>query len=60
MPEFEDYFVESEASRKGYLWKYYDKHGRPQLTYNPNTVAFLHDVFGHEYTIISGFERDSA
>lgn len=59
MPEPEDYFVETEASREGYLWKYYDRHGKAKLTYNPDDVEFLHDVFGHEYTIISGFERDS-
>ncbi|AEH39488.1 hypothetical protein [Halopiger xanaduensis] len=52
----EDYFVESEASREGYLWKYYDRKGRPRLTYNPNTVEFLHETFGHKYTIVSDFE----
>ncbi|ADB63950.1 hypothetical protein Htur_5063 (plasmid) [Haloterrigena turkmenica DSM 5511] len=59
MAEFGDFFTETEASREGYLWKYYDDHGQPKLTYNPDTVAFRREVFGHEYTIISGFERDS-
>lgn len=57
--DFEGYFTETEPSREGYLWKYHDRHGRPRLTANPDTVAFRRDVFGHEYTIISGFGSDS-
>ena len=51
--DIEDYFVEIEASRGNYLWKYRDVHGNVQLTHNAGTVQFRKDVFGLDYTIVS-------
>lgn len=53
MSDVDDFFTETEASKGNYLWKYHDRHGRPKLTYNPDTVEFRRDVFGHDYTIVS-------
>lgn len=56
--DIEDYFVESEASRGNYLWKYRDVHGKVQLTHNAGTVEYRKDVFGLDYTIVSYGDPD--